>query len=206
MTKKFQKKLQKFCTIKYLYYICKNNQNNFSRRKQIMSTRCSILLRVKPEDQGKVYKQSAEFSRRVNGVKDQSNIGEFKITGPYIGIYCHHDGYLSHMGKTLTELFNKYEDVLDLVAGGDTSYIEKNGVGYYAGERGERWKNDNGNNRLIRCLNEIEPVSGDAEYIYVFDYETSKWKYSRVPWRPDSRVVWESIDELSDVEEALAER
>ena len=173
-----------------------------------MSTRSSILLRVHPEDKGTYYTQSPEFQKRL-GVPENNHIGQFKITEDcnYIGIYCHHDGYLSHNGKVLAENYKTYQDVLDLVAGGDTSWIDTNGSGYYAVN--EDWTEMRGSRsvtRLIRCLEEIEPVSGDAEYIYVFDYETNKWKYASVPWRSDSRVVWDSLDELSDVEEALAKR
>ena len=171
-----------------------------------MSTRSTIILRVKPEDQGKTYRQPGAFFQKINAAVYQGNIGEFKITGPYIGIYCHHDGYLSHMGKMLTEKFNNYEDVLNLVAGGDTSYIDEDGVGYYAGPlRNENWYNDHGRTRLIRCLDDIKPVSGDSEYIYVFDYETGKWKYSTVPWDSEVPVIWK-LEELVDVEEALKER
>jgi len=39
------------------------------------------------------------------------------------GVYCHFDGYLDGVGKTLVQFFNKYDDVQELINLGDLSVV-----------------------------------------------------------------------------------
>lgn len=55
----------------------------------------------------------------------------------YIGVYCHSDGYPSHMHVQLMTHFNSYEDALRLVSNGNLSCVNSDGSveSYYS--RGE---------------------------------------------------------------------
>jgi hypothetical protein len=66
-----------------------------------MSTRCNIFIKLKKEEQ--------DYSEEY----------------PYLCIYCHHDGYVSHMGRELTTNFNSYDTALEMMRGGDTSSIDE---------------------------------------------------------------------------------
>jgi hypothetical protein len=66
-----------------------------------MSTRCNIFIKLKKEEQ--------DYSEEY----------------PYLCIYCHHDGYVSHMGRELTTNFNSYDTALEMMRCGDTSSIDE---------------------------------------------------------------------------------
>lgn len=112
-----------------------------------MSTRSSIIIKVRKEDIGKFKKFdpsllpvklsnwdcygeqiSKEMSRKV------------KLTKPYIGIYCHSDGYPDGVGRVLKSTFPTYEQALNLVVGGDCSVVWDDEVRHYANRSGEDWK------------------------------------------------------------------
>ena len=109
-----------------------------------MSTRSCIIVKVRPSDMGQVIK----FKESALPVK-QERWGEgrklnkekpVELTGNYIGIYCHSDGYPSGVGNVLKKKFNNYEQVLNLVAGGHCSFVWFDGVRRYATRKGEEWE------------------------------------------------------------------
>jgi hypothetical protein len=53
----------------------------------------------------------------------RSAIGFLEYDGSVIGIYCHWDGYLEGVGKTLVEHYNDTYKVLDLLELGDISSL-----------------------------------------------------------------------------------
>jgi len=102
-----------------------------------MSTRSTIIIKVRDEDIGRhlVFESSKlpteEDDWGIDGCDDKS-IGGVTIEKKYLAIYCHFDGHLDRLGKTLNEKYTDYETVLNLVVGGDVSYILKNSILRYA--------------------------------------------------------------------------
>lgn len=141
-----------------------------------MSTRSCIIIKVKNEDLNKVKlfkpellpveqktwgtcgQESKELSRRV------------KLTKPYIGIYCHSDGYPSGVGKVLKEKFTDYETILNLIVGGDCSFVWFDGVMRYGTREGEEW-------RWISPTREDNPflVASHIDHEYAYLFENGKW-------------------------------
>lgn len=112
-----------------------------------MSTRSCIIIKVRESDLGKFKKfdpsllpvkmadwscyhesEGKELSRKV------------KLTKPYIGIYCHSDGYPEGVGKVVKETFPSYEQALNLAIGGDCSVVWYDEVRRYGNRAGEDWK------------------------------------------------------------------
>lgn len=146
-----------------------------------MSTRCAIIIKVKDEDLGKIKKFDKD--KLPNGVKLAEwncygkEIGnemsrEVELTKPYIGIYCHNDGYLDGVGKVLKESFNDYETALNLVVGGSCSIVWYDVVRHYANRKGEEWnyiKPKEGDTPM-----EIESHIGHNGYVYLL--EDGEWR------------------------------
>lgn len=57
----------------------------------------------------------------------RSTIAIENADGSIEKVYCHFDGYISHMGLMLMTHFNSADKARTLIAGGDLSGIEKNG-------------------------------------------------------------------------------
>ncbi len=66
----------------------------------------------------------------------RSSIAVLKADGSVEAVYCHSDGYLSGVGKTLEEHFATQAKAEELVALGDLSSV-MGGVEAYARDRGE---------------------------------------------------------------------
>lgn len=160
-----------------------------------MSTRCSVLIRLKESDRNTDLVQDRRLLSAA-GIKNYAPVQDnvpVRTSKEYAGIYCHHDGYPSHMGKTLTGKFSTYEMAKALVLGGDTSWIQEDSVGYYT---------NNGEAKNIRFTDDIHPVSADSEYVYVFDPDDGRWRYCKVgiDWKhPEVAVI--SPDEMVEIPE-----
>ena len=141
-----------------------------------MSTHSAIILKVKESDKGKTFKfDETKLPTKLigwddYGEKDEDKCRNVTLSGDYIGVYCHWDGYPSGVGEALKNNFKTYEDVLNLIVGGFCSSVEDKGVKHYANRKGEKW-------------DWIKPIQGsishlsinlDFEYLYVF--ENNSWK------------------------------
>ena len=82
----------------------------------------------------------------------RSNIAIQKEDGTVDAIYCHSDGYLSHVGKILFENYQDNETIKSLVALGSFSSIDEKIEG-------------------IENLYDEEPVTYNNEYCLVYDSE-----------------------------------
>lgn len=144
-----------------------------------MSTRSCIMLKVRKEDIGKIVKFD---NTKVNvvewneGAKDKvaEVCEEVTLDGNYIGIYCHSDGYPSWNGKVLKHEFDTYDKVLNLIVGGDASFLDYGKIRHYSNRGNEEWKwikptQDNMQNGVISHI--------DCEYAYLFDEERGGWLY-----------------------------
>ena len=117
-------------------------------------------------------------------------VGEDK----YKGIYCHSDGYLSHNGALLIDIYNTPEKVDEILALGSLSYLapklypdpskphsfdydkRQEGVTVaYGRDRGET-----GIEAKEFDFEELLDNSSWCDYVYVFS-EDNKWLYFR-PW------------------------
>lgn len=155
-----------------------------------MSTRSTIIIKVKDEDIGKhlTFDSSKlptqEDNWGIDGCNDKS-IDGVTIEKKYLAIYCHSDGYLDGLGKTLTEKFTDYETVLNLIVGGDVSYIDKNSILRYA-TRNEEFKIQNKIVQEDSTWDELKPSQKDSfEYFcdskcmndFVYLFENNCWSY-----------------------------
>lgn len=128
-----------------------------------MSTRATIILKVKPEDIGRTLTH-----------KGKKGVFETTITKKYLVKYNHWDGYPSGLGATLKENYKDYEKVLELMSGGHSSSIFSDWVDYYIDwERDEKWES----NKPAQANRPILPI-GWTEYAYKF--ENGKWYWCHV--------------------------
>jgi hypothetical protein len=141
-----------------------------------MATRSCIIVKVRNSDIGTTQKYSDEKSKAP--ANDWGGDGvdlceDVKIEKPYIGVYCHWDGYPSGVGAALKVFADTYERALNLVLGGSISSIGEDDFTHYANRNGEVWTH-------------IEPIQGDTaidvnaevdeDYAYLFDEDNGGWK------------------------------
>jgi len=145
-----------------------------------MSTRSAIIIKVKREDIGKAVKfDKAKLPTKLSEwtCYSEKEVGEEKskevtLDKPYIGIYCHSDGYFDGVGEVLKELYTDYDKVLNLIVGGYCSVVWFDETRHYANCDCEYWDN-------------IKPIKGDTAnevanhidhngYVYLFD--DGEWK------------------------------
>lgn len=141
-----------------------------------MATRSCIIVKVRNSDLGTTQKYSDEKSKAPandwvgDGVDKCEDV---KIEKPYMGVYCHWDGYPSGVGASLKVFADTYERALNLVLGGSISSIGEDDFTHYANRDGETWSH-------------IEPIQGDTaidvnaevdeDYAYLFDEDNGGWK------------------------------
>lgn len=75
-----------------------------------MSTTCNIILELRPEDRKKNFKTPWGEIVNAHG-------------SPYLGVYCHNDGYPSGVGDDLKGMFEDgdYKEALKFILAGDRS-------------------------------------------------------------------------------------
>lgn len=98
----------------------------------------------------------------------RSFIGIQKIDGTVDGVYCHFDGYLDGVGRTLIENYTTPQQVLDLVALGSLSTLgsDLGSTVAYHRDRGEELD-------VVQygSLREVAFDDGGYEFLYVFTPE-----------------------------------
>lgn len=137
-----------------------------------------------------------------------------KQIGPdkYRGIYCHHDGYLTHNGAMLVDHYSSPERVDKLLDMGDISGLREKvdpdpsrPHGFepdkqqpdvtvaYGRDYGEK-----GTQAILLTTKQLEQVSETHAYTYVFT-EEAKWKYCRAgEIQQGLKDVKQALDELYD--------
>jgi hypothetical protein len=141
-----------------------------------MATRSCIIVKVRNSDVGTTQKYSDEKSKAPAndwGGDGVDKCEDVKIEKPYMGVYCHWDGYPSGVGAALKVFADTYERALNLVLGGSISSIGEDDFTHYANRNGEVWTH-------------IEPIQGDTaidvnaevdeDYAYLFDEDNGGWK------------------------------
>jgi hypothetical protein len=145
-----------------------------------MSTRSAIIIKVKREDIGKVVKfYKAKLPTKLSEwtCYSEKEVGEEKskevtLDKPYIGIYCHSDGYFDGVGEVLKELYTDYDKVLNLIVGGHCSVVWFDETRHYANRNGEEWANIKP--RKGDTANNVASHIGHNGYVYLFD--DGEWK------------------------------
>jgi hypothetical protein len=84
-----------------------------------------------------------------------------KVGNVYKTVYCHFDGYLSHVGRILLSLYNNQELAEKLINGGDISSLRETQPMYY--EDGSVYIESEQRPNLVE------------DYLYVF--ENGKWHF-----------------------------
>ena len=109
-------------------------------------------------------------------------IGKTLADGQFQGIYCHHDGYFSGVGRTLKEFYTSPSQVDALLALGDISSLgmdltKDTGTVAYHRDRGEPFYPNTTYASVEEFLAGVETDMG-VEYAYVFSGDS--WKAFRV--------------------------
>lgn len=168
-----------------------------------MATRSCVIIKVRPEDIGKMFK--FDTNKLPKGVKldewlEKDSDGKVwrdeageersepvELKEVYLGIYCHWDGYIKGgVGDSLKAKFNDYEAARNLVVGGFCSVIEDDRVRHYAnrGKPEQKW--------IYEKWNGIKPIQGktqkevyeriDCQHIYLFDEARGGWLHKEIGW------------------------
>jgi len=141
-----------------------------------MATRSCIIVKVRNSDVGSTQRYSDEKSKSPasdwGGEASNDKCEDVKIEKPFIGVYCHWNGYPSGVGESLKSFADTYERALNLVLGGDMSSVDNDGFTHYANREGEVWEH-------------IAPKQGDTaidvnsqideDYAYVFEENKGGW-------------------------------
>lgn len=147
-----------------------------------MSTRSAIIVKVKPSDIGKIMKFDKSklpcklekwdvYGDEIGAEKSE----EVKISKPYLGIYCHSDGYINGVGMALKEKFTDYDAILNLIIGGCCSVVWFDRIRHYANREGAKWS----------CLKPIQgkTASSVANHIghngYVYLFDNGGWRVNK---------------------------
>lgn len=129
-------------------------------------------------------------------------IGVELPNGKIKSIYCHHDGYLSWVGKMLKEHYQDYQKVLKLVELGDISSLHETVEETYP-DSYKGWRDEDCPAREDENEWEFWSKKGDCgeEYVYLFSRHTDydgetyyKWSYIEIPYPQD---LDEAIDNLT---------
>ena len=129
----------------------------------------------------------------------RSRIGLLLETGHVLSVYHHWDGYPEWLGVTLKEKFNTYDEIAELIDGGDISCCDSDSdwnlqkvdlhVQYY---------NDRGENTEPRLDTTVEDyLSKGEEYAYLF--ENNEWVCYKLPYGGEPYLVNIPEKETADV-------
>ena len=129
----------------------------------------------------------------------RSRIGLLLETGHVLSVYHHWDGYPEWLGVTLKEKFNTYDEIAELIDGGDISCCDSDSdwnlqkvdlhVQYY---------NDRGEKTEPRLDTSVEDyLSKGEEYAYLF--ENNEWVCYKLPYGGEPYVVNIPEKETADV-------
>ena len=91
-----------------------------------------------------------------------------------IGIYCHHDGYPSWVGRKLTNHYTDESKIWALFARGNISSLDETpekSDSYYYNSKEEDFEAP----EVFTNTDEAFEHHSDYEYAYVFDQNLSKW-------------------------------
>jgi hypothetical protein len=112
--------------------------------------------------------------------------------GACYAIYCHFDGYVSHMGKMLTTYFNDDENAADLINNGelrslDISAEDENVIVREHFEEDFEKREIEYYDTVVDMLNAFQ--NSDREYIYLWDDVIETWLYRKNIYTNNGKMV-----------------
>ena len=110
--------------------------------------------------------------------------------GACYAIYCHFDGYVSHMGRMLTTYFNSDEKAADLVNEGEVRAIEisaENEVVLEYFEPAFDKREIEYYDTVVDMLNAFQ--NSDREYLYIWDDVIETWLYRKNVYTSNGKMV-----------------
>tara|TARA_R100000231_G_C5310219_1_gene160210 strand:- start:126 stop:572 length:447 start_codon:yes stop_codon:yes gene_type:complete len=121
----------------------------------------------------------------------RSRIAIQKEDGGVASIYCHFDGYINGVGKTLKKHYNDEEKATNLIEGGDISVLKNStDTTVYYKDRGDDW--DTIKPQVHRSLNGLmASLRGDIFIEFVYLYADGKWQVSELQEHEDSDNFFE---------------
>ena len=107
-------------------------------------------------------------------------------------VYCHFDGYVSHMGKMLTTYFNDDESVAELINNGelrsiDVSAEDENVIVCEHFEEDFEKRNIEYYDTEVDMLNAFQ--NSDREYLYLWDDVAEMWLYRKNTYTSNGKMV-----------------
>lgn len=144
-----------------------------------MSTNSNILIQVPDSFLNTTARYNSEMFKDLEISTGQrgwdeeiceDKAQEVLITKPYLGIYCHWDGYIAGVGQELVNTYNDFSSAFNLILGGDCSFILGGELKRYATRTCEDWKNIQ-----PKQLDEAWYFTDTADYVYVF--KNNAWYY-----------------------------
>ena len=110
--------------------------------------------------------------------------------GVCYAVYCHFDGYVSHMGKMLTTYFNDDENAADLVNEGELRSIDisaENEVVLEHFEEEFEKREIEYYDTVVDMLNAFQ--NSDREYLYIWDDVIETWLYRKNIYTNNGKMV-----------------
>lgn len=127
----------------------------------------------------------------------RSRIAIQKEGGEVVSIYCHFDGYIEGVGRTLKAHYNDKDKTLNLIEGGDISVLmNTTETTKYYKDRGDEW--DTIKPEVHRSLDQLmASLRGDIFIEFVYLYADGKWQVSELQEHEESDNFFEYSAYLS---------
>lgn len=129
----------------------------------------------------------------------RANIAIQRKDGTVETVYNHSDGYPSYLGDLLLTYYTDKEDadktrqMLEMILNlGDISFLDK----YLQNSRFyNTWRNEETTKRVYSTLEEFNKyiLNSDRDYVYVWNEETAKWKYAKVPYDNNATLEYNPL-------------
>lgn len=113
-----------------------------------------------------------------------SRIGIINKDGSIESIYCHLDGYYSHMGSVLLKFFNSTKKAKALIALGELDHIDKK-----SGKPAADWSPGCGRPKSVFSAYMEDFQAIEDEFNYLFDVKTRKWLTQQTVYLPLTQKV-----------------
>ena len=107
----------------------------------------------------------------------RSNIAVELKDGKILSVYCHSDGYISGVGKTLINNYNNYDDAVNLMQYGGISSLgdTMNDTSFYSRDWGRKDEKPQAYNNEF-CL--MYEMSGATMIEYLYLFKNNEWQVS----------------------------
>lgn len=112
----------------------------------------------------------------------RSFIGYQHSTDEIRGMYCHYDGYPSHVGVILEKYHNSFAAMTDIISGGQIRNFDQDGTICRFGD----------GNSDIETYNSVQEALDQVfDYVYLFDEFNQEWVCYGKQYGTDGTVITE---------------